>query len=58
MMQLFRKYFIDIGQRDWLNKFNAYIDAKSYIDQSDQLKRATIGTNIMKYIIVNYLFRV
>ena len=47
-MQLFRKYFVDIGKREWLNKFNAYIDAKLYCDQQDQLKRANLGVGFMK----------
>lgn len=39
MMQLFRKYFFDIGQKDLLNQFNAFVEAKQYLDQEDQQKR-------------------
>ena len=48
MMQLFRKYLIDVGERDWLNKFNAYAEAKSFLDQTDQSKKGAIGVGILK----------
>jgi hypothetical protein len=48
MMQMFRKYFVDNGLRDYLNKFNAYIDSKAYLDLSDSHKKHTSGVNLMK----------
>jgi hypothetical protein len=48
MMQMFRKYFVDNGQRDYLNKFAAYLDARAYLDLSETHKKHTSGVNLMK----------
>ena len=48
MMQIFRKFFVDNGQRDLLNLFNAYLEAKHILDTNDQTKRATSATNFQK----------
>ena len=48
MMQMFRKYFVDNGQRDLLNQFNAYVEAKQILDTADQLKRVTSASTFQK----------
>lgn len=48
MMQLFRKYLVDQGLREYLNKFNAYLDGKAYLDMNDTHKKHTSGVNLMK----------
>ena len=47
-MQIFRKFFIDNGQRDLFNLFNAYLDAKQILDTSDQQKRVTSASSFQK----------
>ncbi len=48
MVLLFKKYFVDIGRKDWMSKFNAYADAKAYLDTNDNTKRANAGTTFYK----------
>ena len=50
MMQLYRKHFVDNRQRDLMIKFNAYIDAKQYLDSFDSVKKTNIATNMMKLV--------
>lgn len=48
MMQMFRKYLVDNGQRDILNRFNAYYDSKQYLDATDKQKKLNIANSIFK----------
>ena len=48
MMQIFRKFFVDNGQRDLLNLFNAYLEAKQILDTNDQSRRATSASSFQK----------
>lgn len=48
MVQLFRKNFVDNQQRDVLNKFNSFLDAKQYFELSDPIKKAAFGVSFMR----------
>ena len=48
MMQLFRKYMVDIGRRDLLNQFNAFMEAKTYTELSDGHKKTNAANTLMK----------
>jgi hypothetical protein len=46
MMQLYRKNFVDAGRRDFLNKFNSFLDAKNYLEFTDPTKKAKLAVNL------------
>ncbi|CAF0815000.1 unnamed protein product [Brachionus calyciflorus] len=48
MMQLFRKYFFDHGQKDLLNKFNAVTEARQYLDHDEPQKKNAIANIMMR----------
>lgn len=48
MMQLLRKYMVDNSQRDALNKFNFYLDAKQYLDTTESVKKPAVAVAIQK----------
>lgn len=49
MMQLFRKYLVDNGHRDALNRFNAYWEARQYMNSNDDAKKHTLSNQMMKF---------
>ncbi len=53
MMQLYRKYFVDANRRDFLNKFNAFLEAKQYIDSTDPTKKAKLALNLYQTYLKN-----
>ena len=48
MMQLFRKYLLDIAQRVMLNKFSAYLDARTYMSLSDSQRKGHSSHNLLR----------
>jgi hypothetical protein len=48
MLQLFKKYIIDIDRRDLLNILNAYIDAKQYLEHLDLVKKNSLAVSFNK----------
>lgn len=48
MMQLFRKFMVDNGRRDILNRFNAYCESKHYTESNDETKKHAISNSLMK----------
>ena len=57
MMQLFRKYLVDNGHRDALNRFNAYWEARQYMNSNDDAKKHTLSNQMMKFAktLITYL---
>lgn len=51
MMQLFRKYLVDNGHRDILNKFNAFNESRQYLEATDQTKKTNLSNSIMKQVL-------
>lgn len=47
-MQLFRKFIFDQNQKDQLNKFNAIVEAKQYLDHDEISKKNTISNVISR----------
>jgi len=52
-MQLYRKYFVDSNRRDFLNKFNAFLEAKQYTDSLDPAKKAKLALNLYQAYLTN-----
>ena len=48
MTQLYRKNFVDAGRRDFLNKFNSFLEAKQYLEFSDPTKKAKLAVNLLQ----------
>ena len=48
MTQLYRKFFMDTNRRDFLNKFNSFIEAKQYNDSIDPVKKAKLALSLLQ----------
>jgi hypothetical protein len=48
MIQMFQKFFIDEGKRNLIHKFSAFLDAKQFLESTDQQRRVIISTAFKK----------
>lgn len=48
MMQLYRKNFVDMNRRDFLNKFNSFLEAKQYTETLDSVKKAKLALGLLQ----------
>ena len=48
MIQLYKKNFVDMNRRDFLNKFNSFLEARQYTDTIDSVKKAKLALGLLQ----------